>query len=172
MTLLDRIRRFIFKLYLKKNSVSHKERKPSTLQKAKRIGILFNAEDIRSNDIIIKFSQYLKSSLKEVQILGYLPKREFGFVYPFPYITKKNISWYGKPGGSETGIFLHTRFDLLINFCPEECLPLDYIAALSPSQFRIGFNPDADIANYDLILISKEKSDISKQIKNLENYLR
>jgi hypothetical protein len=172
MDYFSRIRNFIFNLHLRSKTKSKKDRSPVALTRAKRIGILFQAENIRANDMILEFAQQLKSTMKDVQLLGYLPKREFGFVYPFPFITSKDTTWYGKPGGGTSGFFMRSPFDLIINFCPEECLPLEYITALSPSQFRVGFNPEANIANYDLILISKEKSDISKQIKNLEHYLK
>lgn len=172
MQFLEWIRRLIFRFILRRNDHARYERKPVPLENAKRIGILFHAGNIAANDAILRFSQHLKASLKEVQLLAYLPKREFGFNYPFPYLTTKDTNWFGKPGGKETEYFVHTHFDLLINFCPESCLPLDYIAALSPAQFRVGYNPDSDIANYDLILITKEKSDISAQIENLEHYLK
>lgn len=171
MTYIYQIRDYIFRFLigLKKNQ---KERNPVSLDKAKSIGILFPAEDIKVNDIILGFSQKLKSLQKDVQLLGYMPKREFGFVYPFPFITNKDGNWYGKPRGGTTGYFMRSPFDLLINFCDEECLPLEYISAVSPAKFRVGFNKEAENANYDLILIPTENKDISNLIQNLENYLK
>lgn len=145
---------------------------PVSLQKAKSVGILFHAENIQQNDVIIAFVQHLKSLQKDVQLLGYMPQREFGFQYPFPYISNKDTSWYGKPGGGTSGYFTRSPFDLMINFCAEECLPLEYISAVSSARFRVGFNKDIHNPNYDLILISGEKPNISNLIQNLENYLK
>ncbi|MDB5225985.1 MAG: hypothetical protein JWN78_178, partial [Bacteroidota bacterium] len=97
MPVLESVRNYIFKNFLKAKNAAQKERRPIALHKAKRIGILFPAENIKANDVIIEFAQQLQSTLKDVQLLGYLPKREFGFVYPFPFITNKDTNWYGKP---------------------------------------------------------------------------
>ena len=171
MAYLYQIRDFIFRFLigLKKNRQQHN---PVSLDKAKSIGVLFNAEDIKQNDSIIEFTQKLKSLQKDVQLLGYMPKREFGFVYPFPFITNKDGNWYGKPGGGTTGFFMRSPFDLMINFCAQECLPLEYISAVSLAKFRVGFNKEAENANYDLILIPKENKNISNLIQNLEHYLK
>lgn len=170
--MFKRIQHFIFNLYLRFKNKNTANRFPVSLHDAKNIGILFPAEDIPQNDIIMSFAQQLKSLQKDVQLLGYMPKREFGFQYPFPFISDKDTNWYGKPGGGTSGYFTRSPFDLMINFCTEECLPLEYISAVSAAKFRIGFNKDIHNANYDLILISNEKSNISNLISNLEKYLR
>ena len=172
MEFLEKIRRLIFKFILRRKTVVINNRQPITLNAAKKIGILFNAEDIKNNHIIVGFATHLKSLQKEVQLLAYLPKRAFGFQYPFPYITLKDTNWYGKPGGGTTGFFMRSPFDLMINFSTNDDLPLEYISAVSPANFRVGFNKAADNANYDLILIPKENKNISNLIQNLEHYLK
>lgn len=171
MLMLQTIKHIIFHLFLRFKSKKEVAREPVALQRAKNIGILFYANNINQNDIIIEFAQKLKSLQKDVQLLGYMPKREFGFVYPFPFISDKDTSWYGKPGGGTSGFFMRSPFDLMINFCTDECLPLEYISAVSSAKFRIGFNKEAENANYDLILIPRENKDISNLISNLEKYL-
>ncbi len=171
MSFFNQIRNFIFRFIMSLKKNQH-DRNPISLDKAKKIGILFNAEDIKYNDRILEYAQKLKSLQKDVQILGYMPKREFGFMYPFPFITDKDTSWYGKPGGGTSGYFMRSPFDLIINFCEQECLPLEYISSVSSAKFRVGFSKEADNANYDLILIPKENKNISNLIQNLEQYLR
>lgn len=170
--MFQKLKHFIFQFFLRLKTKKEISRQPVSLHNAKSIGILFYAIDIKQNDILIQFVQKLKSERIDVQLLGYMPKREFGFVYPFPFISEKDTNWFGKPGGGTSGYFMRSPFDLLINFCEEGCLPLDYLSAFSMANFRVGFNAEADIANYDLILITKEKCDISKRIENLELYLK
>ena len=170
--MLKRIQHILFYFYLRFKNKKPADRLPVSLDKAKSIGILFQAEDIQQNDTITAFAQQLKYLQKDVQLLGYIPKCEFGFQYPFPYISEKDISWYGKPGGGTSGFFTRSPFDLMINFCADECLPLEYISAVSSAKFRVGFNKDIHNANYDLILISNEKQNISNLIQNLEMYLK
>ena len=172
MEFINQIRRFILLFLLRRKTAVSKNRNPVTIQHAEKIGILFNAENIKTNDVILEFSKHLKSLQKEVQLLGYLPKRDFGFQYPFPFISEKDTNWYGKPKGGTSGFFINTPFDLMVDFCSDECLPLEYISGVSSSKFRVGFNKEINNANYDLILIPKEKSDISNLIQNLEKYLK
>lgn len=170
--MIGKIKLFLFRLFLRFRGKTDIVRQPVTLSHAKSIGILFDASDIKYNDLLQTYVRELKTQHKTVELLGYIPKREFGFVYPFPFITDKETGWYGKPGGQGTHHFIESRFDLLINFCLEECLPLEYISAVSPAKFRIGFNKTEENANYDLILIPKENKDISNLIQNLEHYLK
>ena len=169
---LDQIRTFIYSYLLRSKRPVDVERTPLSLEKAKTIGILFDATDSENNDKVVAFAQDLKKQNKEIQLLGYVNKRDPYQKYPFPFLSMKETTWYGKPGGGTAGYFMRSSFDLLINFCTATCLPLDYISAISPSKFRVGFNATADISDYDLILISKENKNISNLISNLVNYLR
>ena len=170
--MLNNIKHFIFYLFLRLRTKKEIVRQPVSLALAKTIGILFYADDVSKNDVLLAFIQQLKLQQKDVQLLGFMPKREFGFVYPFPFITEKDTNWYGKPGGGTSGYFTRTPFDIMINFHPEECLPLEYMSAVSAAKFRVGFNKESENANYDLILIPKENKNISNLIQNLEKYLK
>lgn len=170
--MIKKLKHILFYIYLYFKNKKVTERQPIPLLQAKTIGILFYADNVKQNDVLMEFVQKMKTAQKDVQLLGYMPKREFGFVYPFPFLTDKDTNWYGKPGGGTTGYFMRSPFDLLINFCTEESLPLEYISAVSPAKFRVGFNKVPENANYDLILIPKENKDISNLIQNLEHYLK
>ena len=78
---------------------------------AKNIGVIFNAENIQQNDIIVEFSKYLKSLNEEIHLLGFLHKRDLGFQYPFPFVTDKDMNWYEKPGGGTSGFFMNEPFE-------------------------------------------------------------
>ena len=172
MEFINQIRRFILLFILHRKTAVSKKQNPVNLEVAKQIGILFNAENILQNDIIVSFAAKLKALQKEVHLLGFVPKREFGFQYPFPLISEIDTNWYGKPKGGTVDFFINTPFDLMVDFCSDECLQLEYISGVSSSKFRVGFNKEINNANYDLILIPKEKSDISNLIQNLEKYLK
>lgn len=145
---------------------------PISLERAEKIGIIFHAEDIKQNDAIIAFATQQKSMRKKIQLLGYIPKREFGFVYPFPYFTNKEINFWGIPKQDILKDFLSSSYDLLINFSTKDTLVLDYISGNSDATFKVGFNKSIKNPNYDLILIPKENMEISNLIQNLEKYLK
>jgi hypothetical protein len=170
MKRISGLQRTAFNFMVRWKNKNEKRRMPCSLKSAKKIGILFPAGNIKANDVVLAFAQQLKAGMKDVQLLGYLEKREFGFVYPFPFITRKDLNWFGKPVDKNSGYFMHSPFDLIINFSTEACAPLDYISAISHSQFRVCFNAGADMKNYDLILIPGN-ADIHSRIKNLHTYL-
>ncbi len=145
---------------------------PVALHQAKTIGIIFNAINFHNNKQIMEFAKKLRAERRQVELLAYLPKREFGDTLPFDYFTNKKVNWLGRAGSDIIERFSNTKFDLLINFQTAPKLPLEYIAVKNPSTYKVTCCPDGDIANYDLILISKENNDISNVINNLEKYLR
>ena len=162
------IRNFFFWLYAKRQGKLRKQITPVSIQEAKCIGILFSATNHHDNEVIVAYCQRLKQQRKQVELMAYLPKREFGDKLPFEYFT----NWLGKANNANIDRFIKTHFDILINFQVKAKLPLEYIAVANKAQYKVSFSPDIDIANYDLILISKENSDIANAIKNLEKYLQ
>ncbi|MEZ5053946.1 MAG: hypothetical protein R2807_04140 [Chitinophagales bacterium] len=108
--MLSKLKHIILYFYLRFKNKKVVERIPISLQNAKKIGILFNGENIKENDVVLSFGQQLKTMQKEVQLLGFVPKREFGFQYPFPYISNKDITWYGKPVAGTSGYFSRNSF--------------------------------------------------------------
>ena len=111
MDFIYKIRRFILLLVLSRKNTVNRKSNPITLQLAKNIGVIFNAENIQQNDIIVEFSKYLKSLNEEIHLLGFLHKRDLGFQYPFPFVTDKDMNWYEKPGGGTSGFFMNEPFE-------------------------------------------------------------
>lgn len=144
---------------------------PVSIANAKTIGVLFRADQNEFTDNVLLYAQQLKESGKEVHLLGYLSGRKPGMDYLFPYISKKDTNWYRKPGGGTVGFFIKNRFDLLVNFADHECLPLEYIAALSHARFRIGFNEKNVLEYYDCILLTQTDAGFQQLAAGLEKYL-
>ena len=67
------------------------------------------------------------------------------------------MSWKGIPSGSEVQRFLEEKFDLLYHCSINECLPLEWIAALAKARFKIG-PAIHDWIYYDLIIGAKFKN--------------
>ena len=170
--LMQQIRNFFFWLFSRKMNSRGRKISPVALHQAKTIGIIFNAINFHNNKQIMEFAKKLRAERRQVELLAYLPKREFGDTLPFDYFTNKKVNWLGRAGSDIIERFSNTKFDLLINFQTAPKLPLEYIAVKNPSTYKVTCCPDGDIANYDLILISKENNDISNVINNLEKYLR
>ncbi|MBP6659205.1 MAG: hypothetical protein KA174_00925, partial [Chitinophagales bacterium] len=61
MEFINQIRRFILLFILHRKTAVSKKQNPVNLEVAKQIGILFNAENIPQNDIIVSFAAKLKA---------------------------------------------------------------------------------------------------------------
>ncbi|HOU47765.1 MAG TPA: hypothetical protein PLL99_08165, partial [Chitinophagales bacterium] len=63
---LNKLKHIIFYFYLRLKNKKNAERLPISLQNAKSVGILFFADNIQQNDLVLAFSQQLKALQKEV----------------------------------------------------------------------------------------------------------
>lgn len=170
-TFFDSIRLSVFKRFVDKKLNRNIAHKPVSLTEAESVGVLFFAGDESQSAVVQEFAASLKAQGKEVQLLGYLDKRDYSKDYLFPYITGKDATWFGKPGGGTIGYFIKYPFDILINFSLKEILPLEYIAALSHAAFRVGFNEKGVLEPYDCILLADHGRDTRGLIDNLQKYL-
>lgn len=170
MAIFDGLRYWFFKRFLK-SKMQRLPHVPISVNTARTVGVLFTADNNIISETVMLYAQKLKEQGKEVQLLGYLTKRDHSRDYLFPYITRKDTNWFRKPGGGTVGFFIKNRFDLLINFADSECLPLEYIAALSHARFRVGFNEKGILEYYDCILLAQPGATIENLTENLEKYL-
>jgi len=146
------------------------ERIPCSLSRSKSIGILFDAQDQHNREAVLAFHNRLKAENKEVQLLGYVKKRDPEATYHFPYLTPSDVTWYCQPKGGTAGYFIKYPFDLLINLCTYEHLPFEYISAISRATFRIGAFGKGSIEHYDYLVDGIEGMDEQRMIDNIEKY--
>lgn len=169
--LFETIRQTVFKRFVQKKMSKDVTHRLISMQVAEKVGILFQADEESHRVAIVAYADRLKEEGKEVQLLGYLRKRNRQVQYLFPYITSKDVTWFGKPKGGTIGYFIKYPFDILINFAPKELIPFEYISALSRSGCRIGFNEKNILDPYDCILLAESRDDIEGQIKDIDKYL-
>lgn len=172
MQFLRNIQTHLFSFYRRFKKSATKQHVPVSLQNAKKIGILFDAENSAENATIVAFSEKLKSASKDVQLLGFVSERAFGSSYPFPFFTSKDLSWYGKPGGGTCGYFMHFPFDMLITFSNVSIPTLDYISSQSSAKFRIGFCQQENLKDFDVILLPQKQKTFAGFINSIELYLK
>jgi hypothetical protein len=170
-TLIDTIRQSAFRRFVDQKINRSVRHHPVSLSAARKIGILFTADYGTESQVVEEYAESLRHQGKEVKLLAYLNKRNYSKNYLFPYITGKDITWFGKPKGGTTGFFIKYPFDILINFCDKEVLPLEYISALSHASFRIGFNEKNILEPYDCILLTDHDRTTRELIAHIHKYL-
>ncbi|MBN1143846.1 MAG: hypothetical protein JXA72_05460 [Bacteroidales bacterium] len=173
MKLMNNIKAYVGRRVLSKHLSSH-TRKPvvCNINNAGHIGIIYNATESVSFEIIRDLVKDLSHDKRKVTVLGYVDSKKLidNYLYRkgFDFFSKNELNWYSKPVSSTTDEFIKEPFDLLINLSLEDHYPIQYITALSPAAFKAGkFSPDDQILDF-MIDIEKEKNtmrNLQKEIK-------
>jgi hypothetical protein len=175
MQLLKKTRRKLGEYFLKKEmAYSQRICFFQNFEKAKTIGIVFNASIIEDFQLVQKYVKYLKGLNKQVKALGYFSTGEIPDItyskLEFDFFTKKHLNWHLKPQRSFIDNFILEEFDLLLVIDLKNDFPLRYISALSRAKFKIG-NLIADTQIYDLMIEVEEGKGIKYFLKHLDHYL-
>lgn len=167
----ETIRQAVFRRFVKKKMNQNVSHQLLSIRVAEKVGILFQADEASHREAIQAYAERLKKEGKDVQLLGFLNKRNHQINYLFPYISHKDVTWFGKPKGGTIGYFIKYPFDVLINFAPKELIPFEYISALSRAGCRIGFNEKNLLEPYDCILLAEQRDNINGLINDIDKYL-
>lgn len=146
------------------------KRQSKKYQEIQSLGILVCPESIEDLEHIRAFENTLKQEGKKSKVLVFSNTKETPRSLEFAAFNKKDLNWYDVPSGHHPEQFLAQKFDLLISIHRGDCLPLQYISALSKAHFRIG--PQTDIADcYDLNLGENPIEQIDSFIQQVRTFL-
>ena len=173
MILFRKLRTSLHHQFLKRKlRKANHPRKITNYERAKTVGVLFDAAHPDNVRIARKFSQQLTDMNKFVHVFAYLHTAKPTESIPFPYMTKKNLNWLFIPKHPQVDEFLNKHFDLLINLCMEDCLPLEYVAALSNASYRAGRFIEGKEYCAELMINLHESRDMNYLIEQLNVYLK
>lgn len=146
----------------------------SSLEKAKSIGILYDATNKDQINKIEPFVKYFFELKKEVKALGYVNKKKLDdchipkLNYDFFYI--KDLNWYYKPQNYIIDNFIKKEYDILINLSDSNCIPIKYLVASSVARFKIGqFEEGYEI--YDLMIKLEKEKGLERLMEEIKHYL-
>ena len=145
-------------------------RTTTNLKQAKKIGILFNPSNEQDVKIINKYADELKANDKKVKLLGYRHSKS-NFQSTLSFITEKDLNWLLEPKGMAVIHFISQPFDILINAYIKQCLPLEYIAALSKAKLRVGNYFHDKTYCFDLMIDTNNK-DLNYFLTQTNHYLK
>ncbi|MBN2215494.1 MAG: hypothetical protein JW723_14770 [Bacteroidales bacterium] len=143
MKLIDDTKVYIGRMVLKKKLKNlNRNTKVCNINEAKTVGIIYNATNSVSFEIIRDFARILMQKKIDVSVLGYVHSKRLidHYLYRkgFDFFTKNNLNWYNRPKSDTVDDFIKKQYDILINLSLEKYYPIQYILALSPSQFKVG----------------------------------
>jgi hypothetical protein len=112
------------------------------LENAKRIGIIYNATEYISFEIIKDLVKQLSDNSVAVSVLGYVDSKKLidHYLYRkgFDFFSKNDLNWYYRPVSLLAMQFMDEPFDLLLNLSLEDHFPIHYITTLSQAAFKAG----------------------------------
>ncbi len=145
-------------------------RTPTSFALAKSVGILFDATEPADRDIVEDYSHQIKRKGKKVQLLGFFNNKQDPGAFSFKAFNRSGTDWLERPNTDDTKAFTNQAFDILISVYRKPILPLEYIAALSHAQLRVGPYTDNTYC-YDLMIDTSKSANLSKYLKEVDFFL-
>jgi hypothetical protein len=161
-----------FRKELKKTG---RDRKLTNLRDAKKIGIIYNLDNVPDYDVVAEFVTQLQHDRKEVKALGYVKNKNlisrFLPKLSYDFFSVKDMNWFYKPVKDKVMDFIQKDFDLLIDLDMKDSLPLKYISGLSMSMCRIGRYSEGSTSCYDFMLDVNPSTPVTEFIRQITHYL-
>lgn len=143
---------------------------------ARTIGVLYDADKKENYELVRNFVRRWISEQKVVRSLGFINSRKFPpdkFVkLGMDFFTLEHVNWYLRPQSKATEAFIKEPFDLLLNFCTSEALPLDFLAGQSRARFKMARFSEENTRIYDFMIQLKPENGMAELIQQSEHYLR
>lgn len=144
------------------------------MQKAKTVGILFDATNLDNYHQVKTLAKQLVKAGKGVKVLGYSHSKEKDSQYIGDnnngFICKKDFNLFYQTKDDYTVRFINFDFDLLFVVSDDMWFPLKYISHLSNASFKISKKSLSDEI-FDLMIDVPKKTAIKIQIEQMLYYL-
>jgi hypothetical protein len=156
--------------YLKQNRTV----KLQTLKNAKNVGILWNPSDETGVDSYEQLRKVLKEKGIKIVGIAYISsereKDTLTTVAHSWFLSKKEVSFLGKPKSSEALQFMQQPFDILIDLSIKKTVPLLHLLINSLAQFKVGWKAN-DYNFYDLNVDVSDKPECKYLMEQIIYYL-
>lgn len=181
MKFIENTKSYFGERAIRKYLKSHKRKMAScSMDEAKSIGILFDATQSVSFEIIKELVKNISGKKNTIEILGFVDSKQLidQYLYRkgFEFFTRSQLNWYYKPNNPSVDDFIKKSFDLLLDLSLDNPFPIRYITMCSAAKFKAGrYYKNQDYLDL-MIDIEKEKQNMSsiqheveKDLKNNRN---
>lgn len=145
------------------------------LQTARKIGVLFapiNNDDVHK---VKKFLSYLTKMDIQVFPLAYINDKnttvEPAVEKNINFIDRKDFNWFHKPLTPKLKEFIGHNFDILVNLCMSNSLPVNFIMSQSRAELKVGKYFEEKETFSDLMIDIKKSDDLIYLIEQTSHYL-
>ncbi|MFN0202752.1 MAG: DUF6913 domain-containing protein [Bacteroidia bacterium] len=148
------------------------------LNRAKSIGIIFNANQCNIEDIkeLRAYVEQMKAKGKHVVLieLNYLKQSipQFQHTVQTVFINPEKYNWFGCPKQQVETQLSHHKLDILLNCDTSQEITSHYVCAILEAKMRTGMYVQGMEPYYDLMLDGAKEQRISKKIQHFEHYLK
>lgn len=147
----------------------------SSINKVKKIGIVWDASHVTDFACLSKFCQKMNERNIDVRILGYYQGKNLPDQYTaIRYLTcirREELNFFYHPASSESESFISSRFDILLDINTNNLLPLKYISALSNAALKVGLFEPGNDGLFDLMIELNKPVDVSNYLDQAVHYL-
>lgn len=178
MGLLKNIKLSIANNALKKELLSldrHRIPYKFSFEKAKTVGIIFDATNTDDYEIVKRYVVYLREHMKKVKVIGFFSTKEIpALTYSkleYDFFSVKELNWLGKPESVIIKNFIDEEYDLLIDLNIHDHFALKYIAALSKSRFKVGKLDEDGIDIHDLMIDADNTQTVKYFLRQIDTYI-
>jgi hypothetical protein len=161
----------------KKTLKLKRERRFLNLSEAKHLGIAWNITDPDDLPAISDFMLRMSERGIKVVVLGFFNGRELpDKLTAIRYLTclkREDLSFWYIPISPEAGRFIEEKFDILIEICFMDSLPLRFVSTISRATLKVGpcFNGDKIRKHNDILIDVGQKPDVREYLKQAVIYL-
>jgi hypothetical protein len=145
--------------------------KTCSIERAERIGILFNATHQVSFEIVKDLVKDITTKKNTIDVVGYVDSKQMidHYLYRkgFEFFTRNQLNWYYKPIDEAVQRFVDNEYDLLMDLSLDNPFPIRYILACSKAKFKAGRYSELEEYLDFMIDIEKENRemmDLKKQV--------
>ncbi|MFO7789177.1 MAG: DUF6913 domain-containing protein [Bacteroidota bacterium] len=142
-------------------------------EQVKRMGILYHCESEGDFKTVKAYVESLPEHIN-ASTLGFVDAKELSDFHiqaePFRFYCKADLNWYYKPVSPMVRGFIHEPFDLLINLCDGDVLPLNFVLLQSHARLIAGEYTNKQW--HDLMIETEKNAPKSYLLEQIERYLK
>ena len=120
------------------------------------------------------FVSYFFELKKDAKALGFVNSKELSYCHTpklqYDFFYQKDLNWYYKPESYIIDNFVKKEYDILINLCDSNVIPIKYLVAKSIARFKIGIHEE-NFEIYDLMISLNKNATIHKLMKEIKHYI-
>lgn len=171
MNIITKLKTQTHNYFLQKELSQHQMPHQSVdFDSAEKIGILFDATEMKNRQVVLDFTKKLKKDGKKVKLMGFLNDKDKNENFVFEHFNKNDLDWSLRPKNERVNEFIKRPFDILINLTNESHPSLDYIAAFSHAKFRVGPFTEK-IFCYELMIEATGNKDLKAFLDQVSSFL-